>query len=468
MRTTNIYKQIFSKWIPNKSSKQPSRSQVPNGTLTFLVKRNVKQHLLAGKAYMEQKRFQDAIKEYSNALKIDPKSPLCHFHLAYALHEDGQTEPATRHYEKAIELEPTCSLFIETLARLKFETLEYEEATQLFYRASMAGSIQPLSLGLWGRALYEQGFYEDSIHTFEQLLQRCDTREVVIGTLFWQIRASIKLGRMAAARKLTLRILRQKEVDCNFLNELGESFIEARCLSIARQIFEKLAIDKEEFLLARLRLEDIRSLEKEIDKILPKLFDGDEERLLHKIHALREFGDDKISKALLSLINAPSAPVREGIIRYQTTFGYDVASHILPLLKDDTTYVREAAYEYFDKLDQKKYLCDMKDGLNDSSLFIRKIVTQFLGRYGTFESAPLLEMAYDCPENKEIRKIIKESIVSIKRRYQENIDSLYKVSAIPIEIREIGSSSFSFKYCFVLTLQILFILYFLYFVFAKL
>ena len=81
-----------------------------------------------------------------------------------------------------------------------------------------------------------------------------------------------------------------------------------------------------------MRLEDIHSIEKQIDEMLPRLFDGDEERLLHQIHALKEFGNDRISKALLSFIDAPSAPVRESVIRYQTAFGYYVSEQIKPYL----------------------------------------------------------------------------------------------------------------------------------------
>ncbi len=444
----------------NDSTDQMMESQ--SGKISFMVKREVKQFLDAGRNHFDNGQFEEAIDQYKMAVEADPSCALCYFNLGYAFQENGDINTAQDFYEKAVELEPTCSLFLEHLARIKFEANDYKEAIRLFQRASMVGTIQPLSLGLWGRALFEQGMYEQSVETFENLLQYEDRPEIQVGARYWLAIGHTKIGRIAAARKVSQKILSYKDVDHKILYDLGENFIESRCLSLAKQVFERLIIEKEELLLARLRLEDIRSLEKKIDDILPNLYDLEEERLLHQIHILREFGNDRVSKALLSFVKLPSAPVRESVVRYQTAYGYNVAQKLLPLLKDEVNYVREAAYDYFDKLDDEKYLDSISAGLDDPLLSIRKKTTKFIGRFGTIELLPKLEMSLEAPKNRECRAEIRQAIASVKRRYQKNMDALYNIS-IPAELeKENSSSKRGWKIWVILILQFFLLSYFLY------
>ncbi len=437
------------------------------GKVTFLVKKEVKQLLDAGRNHLDEGRVQEAIQKYKKALEADPSCALCYFNLAYASHEDGNKQLARNHYEKAVELEPTCCLFLEHLARLNFEEKDYREAIRLFQRASMVGNLQPLSIGLWGRALFELGMYNQSITTFENLLEVEKREEIQIGANFWLAIAFTKIGKMAASRTISEKILKYKNVDHKILYELGENFIECRCLTLARKIFERLIIEKEELLLARLRLEDIRSLESKINDIIPTLYNLEEERLLHQIHSLFEFGNDRISKALISFINYDSAPVRECVIRYQTTFGYHTSSKILPFLQDKINYVREAAYDYFEKLDDGSYLKVLLQGIEDPLISIRRRVTKFVGRFGTIEHLPKLEMVLEDPKNRECRAEIKQAISLVKQRYQKNLDALYKVS-VPTEIiQKENSKHKGWKLWLFLFIQFALLSYFLYVLFTR-
>jgi len=393
--------------------------------ITFMVKKEVKQLLDSGRSFFDDQHIEEAIKVYKRAIEVDPECALCHFNLGYVYHENGHFELACASYDKAIEIEPTCSLFLEHCARLQFEMMDYKEATRLFYRASLVGKIQPVSLGLWGRALFEQGLYEQSIETFERLLSQKQFSTIQSGAKYWLAIARIKLGHVAAARAIAEEMINSKNVDNKVLFDLGEHFVEARCLCKAREIFEKIAIEKEEFLLARLRLEDIRALEKQIDEMLPKIFEGDEERMLHQIHSLSEFGNEKISRALLSLIRSPSAPLREAIVRYQTRYGYETPEQILPLLHDSVPFVREAAYEYFENLFSGAYLGELIKGLCDPLLSIRKKTARIIGRFGTMELLPTLEMSLEDPHSSPCSNDIRQAMGLIKHRYQQRVDALY-------------------------------------------
>ena len=411
--------------------------------------------------------FNDAIEEYHAAVQLDPKCGISQFNLAYAYHEDGQYEMAREHYQRAIDIEPSCPYFLEHLARLNFEILDYSEAARLFHRASMIGPIQPLSIGLWGRALFEQSLYEESIVAFQQLLERDRQPSIQVGAKYWQTIANIKLGKMASARKIVESLLLQKRADYKVLYDLGENFIEARCLDLARKIFEKISMEREEFILSRLRLEDIRNLEKEIDEMLPGIFEGDEEKLLYQIHALSEIGDERVSKAMLSLIDHSSPLVRENIIQYQIKYGFDVTERLLPLLNDSTDFVRDTAYDYLEKLDDPRYSKQISPGIYDKVITIRRKTIRFLGKFSTIEILPILEMMLTDSDNREIFRDIRSSISSIKRRYQENIDSLCLKSANPNQKQNNSIIYFPWRFWLAILLQGAFILYFIYFLLIR-
>ncbi|MGC9328527.1 MAG: hypothetical protein ACP5I1_12900, partial [Candidatus Hinthialibacter sp.] len=320
---------------------------------------------------------------------------------------------------------------------------------------------------LWGRALFEQELYEEAIEAFQQLLQREKQEIIQIGALYWQIISNIKLKRMPAARKLSNELLSKKKIDYKVLYDLGEHFIEVKCLDLAKTIFEKISIEKEEFLLSRLRLEDIRNLEKEINDMLPGLFEGDEEQLLYHIHSLHAVGNHRVSKAIISLLDNSSPLVRESIIKYHTKYGYDVSENLLPLLKDETPFVRDAAYDYFVKLDNPIFLNTLAEGMEDPLIDVRKKAFLFAGRYASIEMAPALETAADHYANREIADVIRRSISSIKKRYQENIDYLFKTSPSYKPLEEKYRKKFYWKFWLVIAFQCALVLYFLYVLFTR-
>ena len=406
-------------------------SQVaPKGErLVFMVKKEVKRLLESGKTYFSDGKIGDAVHMYERALDIDPNCALIHFNLAYVFHEDGRYEHARDNYQKAIELEPTCSLFLEHLARLNFETLDYSEAIRLFNRASLVGTIQPISLGLWGRALFESGMFNEAVQAFDELLSRDDQETIQVGARFWLIVSYLRLGRLAHARRVASDLLSRKNVDHKLLLDLGENFLKARALDLARDIFERLAIEREELLIARLRLEDITQLEERIDEALPQLFQGDEERVLNHIAHLKNFGSTKISRAMLSLLPSRSPLVREAVVQYQTSFGYDVTDHLEPFLIDPVAFVRRAVYTFLSNWDDPTLVGVVERGLDDPDNETRTIAADYLSRHAAMPSLPHLEQALEASGNdEELRQILRIAIAEVKRRHQETVDSLCAIN----------------------------------------
>lgn len=392
--------------------------------LVFMVKKDVKRLLEAGRKSFNEGDIDQAIEHYREALEADESCALTHFNLGYAYHEEGRYEHSRNCYLKAINLEPTCSLFLEHLARLNFETLDYQEAIKLFNRASLVGPIQPLSLGLWGRALYESGLYEEAIAAFENLLEREEQIAIQVGARFWLVVCNLKLDRIAQARKVAEQILASQEVDQKILLDLGEHFLRVRCMGLARATFERLAVEHEELMIARLRLEDIRNLERKINDLLPSLFEGDEERILHHLAALRHFGSDKISRALLSLLGSTSPLIREAVLDYHITYGYHIVDLATPLLHDPSAFVRLKAAEYFDRMDDPAHISLVISLLEDERPEIRKMIAGYLARHGTMEQLPKLEMALAGPNPDDVRSAMRNAVFKIKRRHHQHVDAM--------------------------------------------
>ena len=326
------------------------------------------------------------------------------------------------------------------------------------------GHHQPVSLGLWGRALFEQGKFEESIEAFQRLLRHNQRAEIEVGAQYWLAVSHTRLDRIAAARQITRELLAHEHIEPKILFDLAENFIEARCLSLARTILERLTSFREDYLSARLRLEEIRAFEQQIDDTLPKLFEGDEERTLHQIHSLREYGNDRISRALMTLIHTPSAPIRESIIRYQTTFGFDVAEELLPLLSDAVNYVRDAAYDYFEKLNRGDYVEYMLVGLNDTQFPIRQKAVNYLGRFARSMFSP--DWRWRSPNPKPHHAARHPPChLRHQKRYQETLDSLSQSALSATTQTEEPEISRDWRFWIFFLLQLTLVGYFIYFLF---
>jgi len=64
-------------------------------------------HGVLGQIFAEQKKLDEAAKQYSVAVKFDGKNPLPHIELGKILAMQGKLAEATNHFREALRLEPT-------------------------------------------------------------------------------------------------------------------------------------------------------------------------------------------------------------------------------------------------------------------------------------------------------------------------------------------------------------------------
>src|SRR5208282_2026259 len=63
-------------------------------------------HLLLGRAYQNLNRAEPAIDQFKQALALEPRLPLAHYHLGFAYHSQGDQGAALEEFEKEIKITP--------------------------------------------------------------------------------------------------------------------------------------------------------------------------------------------------------------------------------------------------------------------------------------------------------------------------------------------------------------------------
>jgi tetratricopeptide (TPR) repeat protein len=127
-------------------------------------------HCNLGLALYNQGRLDDAIREYRTALALDPRYATAHCNLGLALYNKGRLDDAIREYRAAIDLDPRLAqahnnlgLALYDQGRLDDAIREYRTALALDPRYAMAHNNR-------GTALKAQGRLDEAIEEYRQAL----------------------------------------------------------------------------------------------------------------------------------------------------------------------------------------------------------------------------------------------------------------------------------------------------------
>jgi len=407
-------------WVSamKKQEVKKSHHQKPGrDTVTFMVHKDVKKHLEAGKRLFDQGEVDQALSHYKAALTIDPDCALVHFNLGFAYYESHDHEAAKRCYQRSIELQPECSLFLEHLAKLHFESEEYSQAINLFQRADGIGDIQPVSYGLWGRSYYELEQFDSAAEQLNRMLEFELSPTLNGYARYYLVLSWLRAGKLFQARKIVDPLLSLEMADYELLADLGEQLLDSRCITLAKRCFERYLEMREDATVEKSHRE-IVEIEERIDQILPRLFSGDEERILQNIHLLYQFGSEKVARALASIQNAQSPLVRESILEYHRRYGYPFGGQLNALLTDTVSFVREKCAEYLFFSGDDAHLEAMKRALRDSSPRVRRYAAMYLRDAGASESIALLSQALEDEEDPENQRQLRLALAAAKDRLE--------------------------------------------------
>lgn len=408
---------------PQKAVKETTKQSV-----VFLVRSDVKKELERGKRKFEQGDWESAKLAYEQALDLDPGCAIAYFYLGFTHHELGDLELAKEYYLQSIDLDRKQVLFLEHLARLHFELEEYSVCLVRFQEAQAVGPLQPISYGLMGRAHYELDRYSEAVNCLEMMLGLEVESRLRRIAMYYLVLSHLRDGSMIPARKRALSILEETEIDRLILSALGDKFQGAGCLSLAASFLERMKDTAEP---GTDRTEELNVQIQKAESRLAKLFSSDEEKLLHHLHFISQYGTDRIYRVILSLKEIPSPLVREAILSYCRKFGYPVEDSFLFSCLSSEPIVQEAALFYLCETFDRKYLDRLLPHLGHPSREVQLGVARFLERCGNLDHLGLLESQMDSAVGNALRRQIQRSINQIKRRHTEQTDSLIHKSQPP-------------------------------------
>ncbi|HEY1717936.1 MAG TPA: tetratricopeptide repeat protein [Verrucomicrobiae bacterium] len=124
-----------------------------------------------GVALEKQGRDAEALANYREALRINPRSVQAHNNLANFLDDMGRPDEAFAEYQKALELNPRAPLAHDNLGTLLTELGRFDEAMNEYAQAARLDSSDPRPHYLTGKALLKQGRDAEAIPQFREALR---------------------------------------------------------------------------------------------------------------------------------------------------------------------------------------------------------------------------------------------------------------------------------------------------------
>jgi Tfp pilus assembly protein PilF len=125
-----------------------------------------REHLAAGRDYLNEGRLNEAISELSTATSIDPKLGEAHNLLGVAFAQKGLADRAKQSYERAVKAEPEDAQVLNNLGYTLYENGNYRAAVDRLKRAVKLAPRDDRILNNLGLALCRLGKFEDAYKSF--------------------------------------------------------------------------------------------------------------------------------------------------------------------------------------------------------------------------------------------------------------------------------------------------------------
>ena len=127
-----------------------------------------------GDECFKQKKWEDAIAFYQQAVKLNPDYFWSCYNFGRALSNLQRWERAVTHYQKAIDLQPSEQVLIDVLQELGglFEKLgEYDQAISIYYRLTDLNPNSPWAFRGLGNVLLKQNKLDQAVLSYQKSLE---------------------------------------------------------------------------------------------------------------------------------------------------------------------------------------------------------------------------------------------------------------------------------------------------------
>jgi Tfp pilus assembly protein PilF len=127
---------------------------------------SAKEHLAAGRAFLQSGRLNEAIAELSTAVSLDPRLAAAHSLLGVAFDQKGLRDRAKESYEKAMRSEPEDAQTLNNLGFSLYQSGNYRAAIDRLKRAVKLAPTDERILNNLGLALCRVGKFEEAYKHF--------------------------------------------------------------------------------------------------------------------------------------------------------------------------------------------------------------------------------------------------------------------------------------------------------------
>lgn len=125
-----------------------------------------KEHLAAGRAFLNNGQINEAIAELSAATSLDPKLGEAHNLLGVAFAQKGMSDRAKDSYERAVKAEPEDAQVLNNLGFTLYQNGNYRAAVDRLKRAVKLAPRDERILNNLGLALCRLGKFDDAYKSF--------------------------------------------------------------------------------------------------------------------------------------------------------------------------------------------------------------------------------------------------------------------------------------------------------------
>jgi Flp pilus assembly protein TadD len=131
-----------------------------------MVSGSAREHLAAGRAFLQSGQLNDAIGELSTAVSLDPKLAEAHSLLGVAFDQKGLPDRAKQSYEKAVHAEPEDAQSLNNLGFSLYQSGNYRGAIDRLKRAAKLAPNDERILNNLALALCRMGKFDEAYKSF--------------------------------------------------------------------------------------------------------------------------------------------------------------------------------------------------------------------------------------------------------------------------------------------------------------
>jgi serine/threonine protein kinase len=140
----------------------------PSQNPTVIAGKSRENWLREGDTFRDRKQYEEALKAYEEAIRLDPTYASVHNDKGNALYFLKRYKEALKAYEEAIRLDPTCAFYHSNRGTALYILKRYKEALKAYEEASRLDPTDAFYHSGRGHALYDLKRYEEALKAYEE------------------------------------------------------------------------------------------------------------------------------------------------------------------------------------------------------------------------------------------------------------------------------------------------------------